>query len=77
MHKNTNALYECDCFTGVKESPEGTCDDVDECQEDTHNCIDYTNCIKTSGDFDCECINGFTCDGSQCKFSIASTFRTA
>ena len=36
--QNTNASYECACFTDFKESPEGTCVDVDKCEEITYNC---------------------------------------
>ena len=35
--QNTNASYECVCFTDFKECPEGTCHDVDECEEITYN----------------------------------------
>ena len=35
--QNTNASYECVCFTDFKKkSPEGTCHDVDECEEITY-----------------------------------------
>lgn len=40
--------------------------DIDECQEETHNCSQNANCTDTDGRFYCMCHNGFTGDGVNC-----------
>ena len=35
------------------------CFDIDECQNDSHNCSDNASCLNTQGNFTCQCISGF------------------
>lgn len=61
MCKNTEGGYQCVCKTGYKLAPnEHTCQDIDECAENTDDC-DHT-CINTVGSFKCQCDHGFQLD---------------
>lgn len=41
--------------------------DIDECQENTHNCHEDGECINTDGSFRCECKVGFIGSGETCS----------
>ena len=52
--------------------------DVDECEEDLHNCTDVDICRNRFGSFRCDCITGYQRRNanSQCEGEdIKSTFR--
>lgn len=40
--------------------------DVDECEMKLDNCHSKANCTNIHGGFTCECISGFTGNGSLC-----------
>ena len=40
--------------------------DLDECQEQNHNCDGMAHCSNTVGSFNCTCLQGFTGDGVIC-----------
>ena len=40
--------------------------DLDECQEQKHNCHRMAHCNNTVGSFNCTCLQGFTGDGVSC-----------
>ena len=40
--------------------------DLDECQEQNHNCDGMAHCSNTVGSFNCTCLQGFTGDGISC-----------
>ena len=44
--------------------------DLDECQEQKHNCNDMAHCSNTVGSFNCTCLQGFTGDGVICAGMI-------
>merc|ERR1712135_142140 len=44
-----------------------TCEDTNECSEDTHNCHENAMCINTKGNFTCKCLNGFQGNGLDCQ----------
>ncbi|KAM8858815.1 fibulin-7 isoform 3-T3 [Spinachia spinachia] len=51
---NVPGSYHCACPTGYKLLPDGrSCEDVDECLTQQHNCSRGTTCINTGGDFLC------------------------
>ena len=52
----------CNCSVGF--SGTETCNDINECTEQTQPCPENANCNNTFGGFECPCINSFT--GSQC-----------
>lgn len=65
------------CEKGFTKNYNGDCDDIDECEEDKHNCSIVEKCINTGGGFFCQsvdfCPNGFyfngdskKCEGEQC-----------
>ena len=39
--------------------------DVDECADDSHNCVDDATCKNTVGSFNCTCDVGMVGDGSK------------
>ena len=41
--------------------------DIDECQENTHNCHEDGECINMDGSFRCECKVGFVGSGEICS----------
>ena len=53
-------------FTGSGKNADG-CADVDECQTAKHNCDSNAECTNTDGTFTCQCKNGFSGDGVQCR----------
>ena len=44
--------------------------DLDECQEQKHNCHDMAHCSNIVGSFNCTCLQGFTGDGVICAGMI-------
>uniref|UniRef100_A0A3Q2GFS5 Fibulin 7 n=1 Tax=Cyprinodon variegatus TaxID=28743 RepID=A0A3Q2GFS5_CYPVA len=51
---NIPGSYHCSCPVGYKLLPDGrTCEDVDECLSQKHNCSRGTSCINTGGSFRC------------------------
>nr|XP_040034707.1 fibulin-7 [Gasterosteus aculeatus aculeatus] len=51
---NVPGSYHCACPSGYKLLPDGrSCEDVDECLTQQHNCSRGTTCINTGGDFLC------------------------
>ncbi|KAF6016505.1 hypothetical protein EB796_025191 [Bugula neritina] len=60
-------LYSCVCKDGYQLSPNGiTCEDVDECKDNSNNCDHY--CSNTVGGFSCSCRSGYylSSNGSSC-----------
>ena len=41
--------------------------DIDECAQMIHDCHSNATCTNTPGDFDCDCVPGFTGDGKNCS----------
>ena len=44
----------------------GECVDIDECEDDTHDCDENADCTNTDGAYSCECTDGFEGDGTEC-----------
>ena len=40
--------------------------DVDECENETHNCDQNATCTDTDGSFNCTCNDGYVGDGVNC-----------
>ncbi|XP_077993150.1 uncharacterized protein LOC144447118 [Glandiceps talaboti] len=62
---NTPGDYECHCLSGYKWN-NITCEDIDECSDNSHACNTYADCINTPGSYRCECTEGFAGDGFKC-----------
>ena len=63
---NTNGSFICSCLPGYDGNGITSCHDVNECEEDLHNCTVNTNCVNTDGSYGCECKIGFIFDGIDC-----------
>ncbi|XP_046406118.1 fibulin-1-like isoform X2 [Ischnura elegans] len=66
--QNTPGSYKCLCKPGFKEGPDGiTCEDVDECTENSNVC--QQKCLNAWGSYRCTCNPGFTLhsDNRTCR----------
>ncbi|CBY35675.1 unnamed protein product [Oikopleura dioica] len=68
---NTDGSYLCECNDpGFTFNTGGqTCDNIDECTDNTHNCCTHTGCSACVDDdpgFTCGCDAGYTGDGTSC-----------
>eukprot|EP00914_Ancora_sagittata_P018230 GHVO01036043.1.p1 GENE.GHVO01036043.1~~GHVO01036043.1.p1 ORF type:complete len:213 (+),score=13.93 GHVO01036043.1:1974-2612(+) len=67
----------CSCKTGFTRLLPTICKDVDECEEDMHNCNEtISSCINLPGTYECGCFDGYrnvngtckdVCDPNPCK----------
>lgn len=65
VYNTTPSTSECRfvCNSGyVWNATTETCDDVDECEEETYDCPDYSICVNTTGSYTCDCISGYELD---------------
>ncbi|MBQ3369361.1 leucine-rich repeat domain-containing protein [bacterium] len=65
VYNATPSTTECRfvCNSGyVWNAATETCDDVDECEEETYDCPDYSMCVNESGSYTCDCISGYEPD---------------
>lgn len=65
VYNTTPSTTECRfvCNSGyVWNAATETCDDVDECEEETYDCPDYSMCVNTTGSYTCDCISGYELD---------------
>lgn len=58
--------YTCECRQGYRKDSAGSCGDVDECAEGSHDCAPRAWCVNTQGNFKCSCMAGYKGDGRQC-----------
>ncbi|XP_041348349.1 uncharacterized protein LOC121367946 isoform X1 [Gigantopelta aegis] len=63
----TDTPYRCICKPGYEGNGITDCNDVDECQDGSHDCDASTVCTNTDGSFTCTCPNGFTLENKICK----------
>jgi fibulin 1/2 len=56
---NIIGSFYCHCISGYRQNTTSLnlCDDIDECQEGTHNC--EQKCTNTVGGFECSCHDGY------------------
>lgn len=73
---NRGGGYICQCPPGHSMTPQGHCEDIDECTKyGTHACGNNADCYNTMGSFRCICKDGFelesadnrTCSGKSIK----------
>ena len=51
--------FECRCREGFYGDGVTSCEDVNECELNTHNCPAHSLCVNTIGSYQCNCIHGF------------------
>ncbi|KAH0618308.1 hypothetical protein JD844_017379 [Phrynosoma platyrhinos] len=63
--KNTRGGYKCIdlCPNGMTKAENGTCIDIDECRDGTHQCRYNQICENTKGSYRCVCPRGFRSQG--------------
>jgi fibulin 1/2 len=64
---NTIGSFTCSCNAGFRLNSNGiSCDDINECQENTDGCAQL--CTNTIGSFACGCNSGYrlSSDGRSC-----------
>uniref|UniRef100_A0A8C1K3P7 Hemicentin-1 n=1 Tax=Cyprinus carpio TaxID=7962 RepID=A0A8C1K3P7_CYPCA len=63
--KNTRGGYTCIdlCPTGMTKGGNGTCIDIDECHDGTHQCRHNQICENTRGSYHCTCPRGYRSQG--------------
>eukprot|EP00295_Goniomonas_pacifica_P012315 CAMPEP_0175886738 /NCGR_PEP_ID=MMETSP0107_2-20121207/45797_1 /TAXON_ID=195067 ORGANISM="Goniomonas pacifica, Strain CCMP1869" /NCGR_SAMPLE_ID=MMETSP0107_2 /ASSEMBLY_ACC=CAM_ASM_000203 /LENGTH=227 /DNA_ID=CAMNT_0017207141 /DNA_START=18 /DNA_END=698 /DNA_ORIENTATION=+ len=59
----STSWLQCKCNSGFGMLPWKVCDNIDECDTDTHNCDHNAACTDTVGSFECACNAGYTGDG--------------
>ncbi|RWS03576.1 hypothetical protein B4U79_08646, partial [Dinothrombium tinctorium] len=79
----TGSLYDEDAFVtdkcseeGYRMNGDGHCEDINECEEDSHNCNDELQCKNTDGSFTCipledtinQCAKGFKLVETKCVY---------
>ncbi len=64
---NLPGSYSCTCSGGFTFSG-GSCQDVNECIQGTHNCDAHATCTNTVGSFTCSCNAYYTGNGITCTF---------
>ena len=62
---SNNQLIECTCLPGF-EGDGYTCEDIDECADETDDCSEHANCTNTAASFECACKPGFIGNGAIC-----------
>ena len=53
------------CTAGYRWDGDG-CVDIDECDEESHDCAPEATCTNVDGDHECACVDGYEGDGTWC-----------
>ena len=63
---NTQGSRECECKVGF-EGDGLTCQNINECELQTHLCSEFAHCIDINGDYNCQCWIGYSGNGIICE----------
>nr|GME09033.1 putative wall-associated receptor kinase-like 16 [Ipomoea batatas] len=69
--------HRCACKEGYEGNPylPPGCQDVDECENEQHNCSKNAICSNTEGGFECSCRKGYRGDGKSALGCTSSNYR--
>ena len=56
----------CECLDGYRGNGTISCEDIDECDEDVHQCDSDRQCINANGSFACGCKSGYNLIDTEC-----------
>lgn len=68
---NTDGSFLCECNSGFIKLANGTCEDIDECYLDLHNC--QQKCTNNDGGYTCSCYNMYDVDVNNCTLKNGSS----
>ncbi|XP_062609554.1 uncharacterized protein LOC134271353 [Saccostrea cucullata] len=67
--------FDCSCYEGYSLNISTlSCHNINECEENIHNCSDNATCHDTDGGYSCTCFKGFEGSGKNCTVCGDSTF---
>ncbi|GJZ48482.1 kinase RLK-Pelle-WAK family protein [Tanacetum coccineum] len=63
----TGPGYRCRCSEGYEGNPyiANNCTNINECEQNNHDCIDQATCIDKEGTYKCSCKKGYSGDGRK------------
>ena len=62
---NTQGSYSCSCLSGYS-GDRFECNNINECENSTHDCDQRATCTDTDGAFTCDCPVGWSGNGKVC-----------
>ena len=63
--ENTDGSFICHCHDGYRKTSDTTCDDINECEEDLHDCDENAKCVNLPGSYYCYCKDGYSGGGRK------------
>ncbi|XP_033100756.1 G surface protein, allelic form 156-like [Anneissia japonica] len=64
---DTEGAFQCNCHDGFRGDGITSCNNIDECAENTADCHADATCTDTPGSFTCMCNAGFNGTGQNCE----------
>ncbi|CAD5119120.1 DgyrCDS7763 [Dimorphilus gyrociliatus] len=64
---NSEGIQKCSCKSGYEMQDDGSCTDINECDDGSDKCSNNADCFNESPGYSCVCKPGFQGDGFECK----------
>lgn len=58
--RNSFSAHSCECNQGYRGNGRLLCEDINECEENLHNCANADECQNIPGGYECDCKVGYT-----------------